>query len=220
MAAGAGQEPELTEGWVAAEVAAEFPDLRLSSVRVEGGSGRSSRALKERLRTLSNRFKGAQAIAMRRDPVPSAYRVFFRQVGLDPDAQRTPAEEAAVRRLVHGAFESHNRLDDALLAALMETGIPLWALDAATVDGPLGLSIARPGDRLGRSDDAPSAREGALVVADAVSPVAGLFEPVAAGHGVTKATTSMHLFTVQVPGVPPIFVDEAIWICLELLAED
>ena len=36
---------------------------------------------------------------MRQEPVPWAYRVFFRQVGIDPDERRTPIEEIALERL-------------------------------------------------------------------------------------------------------------------------
>lgn len=211
-------ELELEEGWVAAPIAEEFPDLRLWSTRLAGGTGRSPRGVRERLSRMSDRFKGAHAIELRREPVPSAYRVFFRHVGLDPDAQRTPVEEAAVQRLVSGGFQSQNLLDDAVLVALMETGVPLWGLDAATVDGPLGLRVASDGERLGRGEEPPPARGGALVVADAESPLATLFEPVAPGHAVTKRTSETVLFTVQVPGVPAIFVEEAFWACAGVLA--
>ena len=35
---------------------------------------------------------------MRTKPIPQAYRAFFRQIGLDPDVDRIPSEEAARRR--------------------------------------------------------------------------------------------------------------------------
>src|SRR3954449_7124891 len=139
------EEPLLAEGWVADEVRAEFPELRLRTAAVERGSGRTPDEGRHRLRTLSDRFPGPQGIALRRSPVPSAYRVFFRHVGLDPDTTRTPVEEAAVRRLVRGAFEATNLLDDALLIALVETGIPLWALDADRGSEPLGIGAGVDG---------------------------------------------------------------------------
>ena len=81
---------------------------------------------------------------MRTQPIPHAYRAFFRQVGVDPDAARIPAEAAAVGRLVHGRFESRDALADALLIALVETGVPVWALDAGVVDsGSLGIRVSR-----------------------------------------------------------------------------
>ena len=68
---------------------------------------------------------------MRQEPVPWAYRVFFRHVGIDPDERRTPIEEIALERLQHGGFESRGLVDDALLIATLETGVPVVAFDAA-----------------------------------------------------------------------------------------
>ena len=198
------EEPLLAEGWVADEVRAEFPELRLRTAAVGCGSGRTPDEVRHRLRTLSDRFRGPQAIALRRAPVPSAYRVFFRHVGLDPDTTRTPVEEAAVRRLVRGAFEATNLLDDALLIALVETGIPLWAVDVDRVREPLGIGTGA---------------DGRLAVCDADGPLATLFGAVAPGQGVTRATRRMLVYTVQVPGVPGIFVDEAMWTCLGVLQD-
>src|SRR3954466_14073457 len=122
------EEPLLAEGWVADEVREEFPDLRLRTLAVPRGAGKTPPEVRDRLRLLLDRFRGAQAVALRRAPIPSAYRVFFRHVGLDPDTTRTPVEEAAVQRLVKGAFQATNLLDDALLIALVETGVPLGAV--------------------------------------------------------------------------------------------
>ena len=198
------EEPLLAEGWVADDVRDEFPELRLRTMAVERGSGKTPPEVRDRLRMLSDRFRGAQAIALRRSPIPSAYRVFFRHVGLDPDTTRTPVEEAAVQRLVKGGFAATNLLDDALLIALVETGIPLWAVDADRVHEPLGIGTAR---------------DGRLAVCDADGPLAALFGPVAEGRGVTWETARMLVYTVQVPGVPAIFVDEAMWTCLGVLQD-
>ena len=208
---------ELDTGWIAREVAEEFPELRLVSAEVGARSGRSPRGVKQRLRVLSNRMRGAQAIAMRQEPIPWAYRVFYRHTGLDPDAKRTPVEEAALQRLIRGGFRSRNLLDDALLVALVETGVPLWALDSAKIDGPLGIRLAHPGERLGRDPDAPDLPTGRLVVADSNAALAVLFGDLAPGHGVTSATLSMTLFCVQVAGVPAIHVEEALWTCISVL---
>jgi len=198
------EEPLLAEGWVADDVRDEFPELRLRTMAVERGSGKTPPEVRDRLRMLSDRFRGAQAIALRRSPIPSAYRVFFRHVGLDPDTTRTPVEEAAVQRLVKGGFAATNLLDDALLIALVETGIPLWAVDADRAREPLGIGTAP---------------DGRLAVCDADGPLATLFGPVAEGHGVTWETARMLIYTVQVPGVPGIFVDEAMWTCLGVLQD-
>jgi hypothetical protein len=199
------EEPLLAEGWVADEVREEFPDLRLRTMAVACGSGKTPPEIRDRLRLLSDRFRGAQAIVMRQAPIPSAYRVFFRHVGLDPDTTRTPVEEAAVQRLIQGGFKATNLLDDALLIALVETGVPLWALDADRVSEPLGIAVG--GD-------------GRLAVHDADGPLATLFGEIAHGRGVTKETSRMLVYTVQVPGVPGIFVDEAMWTCLGVLQNE
>ena len=67
---------------------------------------------------------------MRERPIPWAYRVFFRQIGLDPDRTRTPVEQLALERLHDGAFKSRGLPDDALTIAIVETGVALRAFDA------------------------------------------------------------------------------------------
>ena len=47
---------------------------------------------------------------MRSRPVPHAYRVFFRHIGLDPDATRTPVEAAAMDRLLRGRYDAGGRV--------------------------------------------------------------------------------------------------------------
>jgi DNA/RNA-binding domain of Phe-tRNA-synthetase-like protein len=156
---------------------------------------------------------------MRREPIPSAYRVFFRHIGLDPDETRPPGEAAAVERLLRGGFRPDNRIDDALLIALAETGVPLWALDADALDGPLGIRTAGPGERLGRRPVARPLGPGQLVVADAGAAVALLFGEIAAERLVTGRTASVALYAVQVSGVPAIHVEEALWTCATLLVQ-
>jgi DNA/RNA-binding domain of Phe-tRNA-synthetase-like protein len=215
----AGVQAEPVEGWVDEEIREEFPGLRLRFLTVQARAGRTPRGVKHRLKMMSDRFHGAQAVTLRQDPVPWAYRVFYRHIGLDPDAQRTPIEEAAVQRLLRGGFRSENQLDDALLIALMETGVPIWALDASRVEGKLGIRLATAGERLGRSETAPGLPSGRIVIADERSPLAVLFGELAPGHGVTDSTTSMTLFSLQVQGVPEIHVEEALWTCLSVLAD-
>jgi len=208
-------EPE--RGWVDAALADELPELSLWTV-VAGTppARRSPPEVRQRLGSLASRFRGGEAVELRRRPVPHAYRVFFRQIGMDPDDQRTPVEEAAMRRLMHGGFESQGTLEDALLLAVVETGVPMWALDDATVDGPLGLRAARAGEQRPRADGfADDLPPGRLVVADAAGPVAVLFGEPDAKHAVTKQTQQVRLFTLQVAGVPDIHVEEALWTALD-----
>jgi DNA/RNA-binding domain of Phe-tRNA-synthetase-like protein len=204
-------------GWIDPEVAREFPELRVWTVTAAARPGRSTPGLKERLRVLSSRWSGARAVQLRTDPIPHAFRVFFRHIGLDPDTERTPVEAAVVDRLFHGGFRSQGLVEDALLLAVAETGVPVWALDDATLEGGLGLRPARNGERLGQSEYADDLAPGRLVIADAARPVAALFGPTAPEHVPGKETAALRLYTVQPPGVPTIHVEESFWLVAEAL---
>jgi DNA/RNA-binding domain of Phe-tRNA-synthetase-like protein len=213
-------DARLEDGWVERELALEFPELRLVSLAVPARHGRTPPGLRERLRVLSSRFHGARAVQLRREPVPAAYRVFFRQAGLDPDRRRTPVEDAAVSRLVRGRFGGQGGIvEDALLLGLVETGVPVWALDDGRADGPLGLRAALEGERLGEGELAGDLEPGRLVVADAHGPVAVLFGAIAPGHEPGRRSERLRLCAVQVAGVPAIHVEEALWLCAEALEE-
>ncbi|HEX8648362.1 MAG TPA: phenylalanine--tRNA ligase beta subunit-related protein [Thermoleophilaceae bacterium] len=207
------EEPQLEVGWIAEELRLEFPDLRLVTTIVEGRTGRSPQELKERLRALSNRWTGQKAVALRQQPIPWAYRVFFRQVGIDPDEHRTPVEAYALERMRAGGFESRNVLDDALTIATVETGVPVVAFDDERLDGPLGLRLSAPGERLGGEGRPLSSRQ--VVIADAERSVAVLFADFAEGQGVSPKTRRMRLAAIQVKGVPDVSVDEALWTVAE-----
>jgi DNA/RNA-binding domain of Phe-tRNA-synthetase-like protein len=174
--------------------------------------------VREHLAVLSTRFRGADALALRQRPVPHAYRVAFRHVGLDPDATRTPIEAAAIERLVQGGFVSRGLLDDALTIALVETGVPLWALDADAVHGELSLRLARDGERLGDEPEVPPLPAGRIVVADARAPLAPLFGEPAPDRLPGKGTTRLLLYALRVDGVPLLHVEEALWQCADVLA--
>ncbi len=92
-------------------------------------TGASPPDIQHRLRERSSRFRGARAVSIRREPVPAAYRVFFRHIGLDPDVERTPIETAVLERMLRGGFPTGGLLADVLLIALIDTGVPVWALD-------------------------------------------------------------------------------------------
>jgi DNA/RNA-binding domain of Phe-tRNA-synthetase-like protein len=212
-------------GWRAREVEQELPELRLVVARARVGrpgsvTGRSPKGIEDRLRELSNKFRGPRAVAVRREPVPAAYRVFFRHIGLDPDVMRTPIEAAALERMMRGGFISGGMLEDVLLIALVDTGVPVWALDSEAVDGPLGIRSSGDGEPLGRSPDALPLPAGRLVVADAAGALAVLFgEMVAPGHGASAQTRGLTLFAIQVAGVPSLYVEEALWTCCTALEQ-
>jgi DNA/RNA-binding domain of Phe-tRNA-synthetase-like protein len=202
-------------GWVSPELREEHSGLALRYLIVERGSGRSSRQLKDRLAQMSNRFSGPQAIALRHQPIPWAYRVFFRQIGLDPDEQPTPVEAVALERIKQGGFISRSLLDDALTIATIDSGVALRAFDADRVDGRLGVRQSAPGEELeGRPGPLP---QGTLVIADEARPLALLFGATAAGRGVTSRTVRTILAAVQVKGVPDIAVEEAIWLAASVM---
>jgi DNA/RNA-binding domain of Phe-tRNA-synthetase-like protein len=207
-------ELDLVDGWVEPELAEEFPELSLVHACVEVRPASSPHEVKQRLRMLADRYTGGKVVHMRQDPVPWAYRVFSRQVGIDPDHDRTPVEEVALRRLKHGGLRSENLVDDALTIAIAETGVPLIALDAGRLGGELGLRLARPGETL--SGVRPlSARQ--LVVADGERPVALVLGEVGHDAGVTPDTERMVLCALGVKGVPRICLEEALWCAAETL---
>jgi DNA/RNA-binding domain of Phe-tRNA-synthetase-like protein len=208
-------EAETEAGWVAPELRDELPGLGLRYALVERGSGRSPRELKERLRELSDRFSGPQAINLRHQPIPWAYRVFYRHIGLDPEEQPTPVEELALERIKHGGFRSQSLLDDALTIAIMESGVAVRAFDADQVAGAPGIRSSQPGEELeGRPGELPS---GTLVIADEARPLALLVGATASGRGVTPSTKRTLLCALQVKGVPDIATEEAIWLASGVL---
>jgi DNA/RNA-binding domain of Phe-tRNA-synthetase-like protein len=208
-------EVESAAGWIDPDLAEEFPGLGLRQLVIDRGSGRSPKEVKERLRLLSDRFSGAQAINMRHQPIPWAYRVFYRHIGLDPDEQRTPVEALALERMKHGGFRSQNLLDDALTIAIIESGVAMRAFDGDRVSGVLGIRASEAGEELeGRPGELPA---GTLVIADAERPVALLFGALASDRGVGPRSSSTLLVAIRVGGVPQIAVEEALWLAAEIL---
>jgi DNA/RNA-binding domain of Phe-tRNA-synthetase-like protein len=206
-------DPPLSSGAVAGELRDEFPGLSLRYLVVDGGSGRSSRALRERLGILSDRFSGPQAVNLRNQPIPWAYRVFFRHIGLDPDVQRTPVEELALERMKAGGFKSRNRLDDALTLAVIESGVAIRALDADRVSGAPQIRMSLAGEELeGRPGELPP---GTLVIADDERPLSLLFGALASGRGVGPKTKRTVLLAIGVTGVPEMAIEEALWLAAE-----
>jgi DNA/RNA-binding domain of Phe-tRNA-synthetase-like protein len=211
-------------GWCEPALRSELPGLALMSTAVELGgrrspTGASPPAVMAQLHTLSNRWRGARAVGVRQEPVPAAYRVFFRQIGLDPDRTRTPVEQAVLARMLQGGFVSRGLLADVITLALMDTAVPLWALDADTIDGELGIRASRPGERLGRAADGASLGGGRLVVVDEGGVLAILFDQPAAEHRPRRSTRRLVLYAVQVAGVPALHVEETLWACRAALVE-
>lgn len=215
--ADAKQELVIGRGWVEPALRAEFPGLALLHAEAAAPGRRSPRELRQRLRYLSDRVHGQQALAQRREPIASAYRVFFRQIGIDPDQHRPPGEAAMLERLRAGWFRSRNIVDDALTVAVVETGVAVRAFDADHVQGRLGLRISQPGECLGGVPRGLELPEGTIVIADERDSVGLVFGDTAAGRGVTGDTARIALCAVRVEGVPDISVEEALWTCADIL---
>jgi DNA/RNA-binding domain of Phe-tRNA-synthetase-like protein len=197
-------------GWVAPALADEFPGLSIASTALETTTGRSPEPLKQRLRDLSDRIGGAQAIQLRQRPIPWAYRVFFRHIGLDPDETRTPIEQLIFERMHDGRFVSRNRVDDAITIATVEVGVALRAFDADAVSGRVGLRLSEDGEAFeGRVTPLP---RGTIVIADEQRPLGVLFGRTAEARGVRRGTRRVLLAAIGVRGVPDIALEEALWV--------
>ncbi len=208
-------ETPLRSGWVEPALKAEFSGLGVTLAEVEAQSRRSPAGVKERLKHLSDITHGARALAQRREPIASAYRIFFRQIGIDPEEFRPPAEAAMLERMRAGRFKSRNTLDDGLTVAIVETGVSVRAFDAARLQGDLGLRVSQPQEQLG--GDGLELPDGTIVLADERHAVALVFGDTAPERGVSPDTRRMILCAIQVPGVPDINVEEALWICSDIL---
>jgi len=210
------REPLPEQGWVAPHIAAEFPGLGIAWVEVDGPPARSPEPVRRRLRELSDRFYGSHAIHMRERPIPWAYRVFFRQIGLDPDRTRTPVEQLALDRLHDGAYLSRGMPADALTIATVETGVALRAFDAERFEGRLCIRDSAPGESL--SGKPGELAQGTLTIADERKPLSLLFGGTADDPPVGPDARRIAVAAVQVKGVPQASVDEALWIACAALA--
>ncbi|MDX6624500.1 MAG: hypothetical protein QOE75_2432 [Solirubrobacterales bacterium] len=208
-------DPTPVQGWVAPRLSAEFPGLGISSVEVDAKPGRSPEPVRRRLRVLADRVYGAEAIRLRERSVPWSYRVFFRQIGLDPDRTRTPVEERIFDRIRDGGFVSRGLVADALTIAIVETGVALRAFDADRCEGRLCVREAALGEPhpAGHGELAP----GALVVADEAIPLGLLFGETAEPVRVTKSSRRIAIVAIQVGSVPQMSVDEALWMAAATL---
>lgn len=191
-------EPDVRRGLVSPAVAEEHPALWLAWTEVETVGGPTPRELRERLRRMADRVHGAEAIALRQREVPHAYRVFFRHVGLDPDAVRTPVEAVILRRMTEGGLRPQGLVADALTVAVLETGVSVQAFD--------GLVGAPRVEEAG----------GRLVLADEQGTLGVLFGE-AERAAVSKSSRRVALVAIVPPGVADLFVQEALWTAWDIL---
>jgi DNA/RNA-binding domain of Phe-tRNA-synthetase-like protein len=210
-----GWVPAPRQGWVAPHIASEFPGLGIAWVEVDAKPGKSPDPVRRRLRDLSDRTYGSQAIRLRERPIPWAYRVFYRQIGLDPDRTRTAVEQLMLDRLHDGGFRSKGLPADALDIAIVETGVALRAFDADRIVGGLCIRDTAPGERLAGQESEMA--QGTLTIADEIKPVGLLFGSSGEGYGVERATRRIAVAAIQVKGVPQISVEEALWMAAATL---
>ena len=209
-------EPLPRQGWVAPRIAAEFPGLGIAWIELETKRTNSPEPVRRRLRDLSDRFYGSHAIHMRERPIPWAYRVFFRQIGLDPDHTRTPVEQLALDRLHDGAFVSRGMPAEALTIATVETGVALRVFDKRRVQGELCIRDSAPGE--GLPGKPAKLAQGTLTIADGRAPLALLFGGPKADQALESDAAQIAIVAVQVKGVPQAAVDEALWIANAAIA--
>ncbi len=185
-------------------IAAELPGVGLAwcAFAVTGDPlRRSPPALRARLRALSDRQRGGQAMVLRSRPIPHEYRTLFRHLGLEPDDRRIPVEAYVVERLTHGGYRSRGLLADALLIATVETEVGVWALDADRVAGGLGLGLEHE----------------RVTVVDETGPIATVFAAPPEARAVVADTSRVLLYAVVAPRVPEIAVEEALWTAWDVI---
>ena len=200
---------ELIRGDVAAEVAAEFPGLEVVSTDVALRSAKTPLGLAAELAAAADRIDGAGAAHASIGTVPAATRALLRQLGMDPERVPCTVDAVIRRRLMEGGFRPSGVVTDALTLTVLELGIPLVALDASAVEGPVGIARAASG----------SARwsEGDLILEDQAQPVARLFAEPFPEFLPDRRTTTVRIVAIAVPGVEPEFAELALQRAQDLL---
>jgi hypothetical protein len=193
-------------GGVDPVIASDFPGLSLWSLSCLVPARSARRDLRERLAQLDDRARGIAVGALRTDSVAGAYRGFARQIGLDPDVERNPLDAAALERLTAGRLVARGSVRSALLIAMLETHVPLWAFDAAAVHGWLHIAADEDSGRLAIADEART-----------LAPLLG--EP-AAELAARDERSPVLVYALLVEGVPAATVHEAFWHVRSCLEED
>lgn len=215
-------EPPPNPGWIAPDVVEEHPGLDFFWWTEETEwRRRAPRWARDRLARLSTRIDGPAVLQAHLEDAPAAHREFLRRIGRDPNSDHSPQEAAYHQRIFHGRFPVRDELQDLLLIVLIETGVPIWAVDAERIDGELGLRRSLAGElqgpRIGpgRPTPDPITRSEPVVV-DGGGVVAELGREPRDTHRATYKTGRTTFFCARVPGLPALRVEEAIWLCRTL----
>ncbi|WP_169738322.1 hypothetical protein [Patulibacter minatonensis] len=210
--------PPVGHGWVAPDVAEEHPGLELLTWTVATDwPRRTPPAVRDLLARASTRVDGPAVLRAHEDDAPAAHRRFHHRIGRRGDDLRSPIELAYHARIAHGGFAIRGTPHDVLLAVLLETGVPIWALDASTSSGDLGIRRSLLGE-LRRPEDDPRTPEPGPepAVVDAGGLVARLGREPGEPRRATRRTRRTTFFCARVPGLPDLRVDEAVWLCRSL----
>jgi DNA/RNA-binding domain of Phe-tRNA-synthetase-like protein len=200
---------ETEEGWVDHAVAREFPALRLRYTVVEAGPEIPSKALRDRLKDLSTRFSGRHSMELPTKPIPAAYRIFMRQVGLDPDIHLSPVESYFSDRILRGGFLNYNSVADALTIAIVESHVALTVVDADLIELPLGI-------RPVRLEDESDLALGTLCIADAKGVISSLLAAPEVSNELNPHTKRTVFMAIGVEGVADWRLDDALWRVAEI----
>ena len=127
------------------ELRAEFPELRVVELEVDGVRVKKSHSGLDRLKSKvyeEVRSSGKSLETLKDEPVLRAYREFYWKVGIDPTKTR-PAAEALLRRILAGKeIPAINTLVDAYNLVSLETSVAIAAFDCASVH-PESLKLRR-----------------------------------------------------------------------------
>ena len=195
---------------VAGDLRADFPELAIWTATADARPRKSPKAVLDRLHEAGERLTGAAAIGTRSESTPWAYRVYARRLGIDPDEAENAVEQAALQRPPNGTVGQLP--GDAQLIAVAETGVPVLALDADSLEGELWLRRAQNGERIGDRKIEP----GRPVLADRAKPIAAPFGPSDPATQITNKTKLITFVALQVKGVPDVGVEEALWTVVEI----
>jgi hypothetical protein len=213
-------DPAPAPGWIAPDVAEELPGLELLSwTTATEWRRRSPPWAREWLGRLSTGVDGHAVLHAHRTDAPAAHRDFLRRIGRDPNVDLSPQELAYHDRILHGGFPVRGTPQDLLLVVLLETGIPIWVLDADRISGDLGIRRSLLGElpeEASRPAGAPPRRPEPVVV-DGSGVVAEIGREPREPWRATRKTTSTTFFCARVPGLPDLRVEEAIWLCRSLV---
>lgn len=199
-------------GWCSSELEEDFPGLGLVQLESAVLADAVDR-IRDRLEDVAGRIDGRSVATIPLERVPAAYRALARQLGLDPDADGTPLAEVLRDRIRHGTIPSTGVVADAAAIAMLETGVPVYAVGAEDVAGPLGLTLAEEGEVLA-GDPLAALPPRAVVVSDLQGPLAlALLPP----PRVPRPRERVVLFAIRAPGVADLEVEEALWLAAGLL---